>query len=634
MNTQSNLSDTKIILILFIIMVFFGCAGSISKLEPDEKPVTSNVLLREESSEQPPVSVADSVEPMEMEEKYEDIIPIKTEELDNIASVSDIEEREVESHVDGSLPVDQETKEKSDQEILDSALGFCEVSNDLWEQGDLDGALDALDQAYSLILKVNPDQEPQILQQRDDLRITISKRIIECYSSRFTVANGYHKAIPLIMNMHVEKALEQFKGRNRQFFLDSYRRSGRYRPYIVMSLKEAGLPEELSWLPLIESGFKVKALSRARALGPWQFIASTGHKFGLKRNQWIDERMDIEKSTTAAIAYLKELHQIFGDWTTVLAAYNCGEGTVLKRIRAQSINYLDNFWDLYRELPRETAFYVPKFMAVIHIMNDPEAHGFTLPPVEDEIEKDKVTCQKQMHLKRVAEHLGINSKFLKDLNPSLKYHFTPSEPYELKVPKGYGPVLLSKLSDIPVYHPPVPYYVVHRVRSGESLSVIARKYRTSVRKIVALNGLRSRRYIKAGWKLKVPTRRLYSSSKRISASARSSVGKGGVTKHVVRRGDSLWKIANKYGTTTKAIMAKNNLRSTSLGIGEVVMIPVRNAASISLDVKTKIYKVLEGDSSYMIAQKHNMNLSEFLKLNQLTSKSTIFPGQVLLVRAK
>ena len=280
-------------------------------------------------------------------------------------------------------------QEKTDQQRLDSALEFCQASNDFWEQGDLDNAIDALDQAYSLILKISPGQTPEILQQREDLRVTISKRIIEVYSSRFTVANGIHKVIPLEMNRHVERALKVFKGKERGFFLRAYRRSGKYRPAIVKALREAGLPEELSWLPLIESGYKVRALSRARALGMWQFIASTGYKYGLKRDRWTDERMDPEKSTKAAIAYLKELHQIFGDWTTALAAYNCGEGRVLNRIRSQRINYLDNFWDLYERLPWETAFYVPKFLAVLHIVNDPKKHGFTLPPVEDPVEKTK-----------------------------------------------------------------------------------------------------------------------------------------------------------------------------------------------------------------------------------------------------
>jgi len=523
-------------------------------------------------------------------------------------------------------------EKKSNQEILDSALEFCQVSNDYWERGDLENAIDALDQAYALILTVNSGEaNPEILQQKEDLRFTISKRIAEVYASRFTVANGDHKAIPLEMNSHVEKALKMFKDKERNFFLDAYRRSGKYRPAIVKALKEAGLPEELSWLPLIESGFKTKAYSRARALGLWQFISSTGFKFGLKRDQWIDERMDPEKSTAAAIAYLKELHQIFGDWTTVLAAYNCGEGRILKKIRTQRINYLDNFWDLYMKLPSETAFYVPKFLAVLHIVSNPEAHGFTLPPVDEEITFDMTPIDRQVHLKAMAEHLEIPFTDLKELNPALRQNCTPNRPYNVRVPQGKGEILLAKINDIPVWHPPVPAYVIHRVRKGESLSVIAQRYRTSIRAIMASNNLRSKHYVKAGWRLKIPTKGTYASSGSVSPPIYNYSGERPET-YVVRKGDSLWKIARRFGTTTKAIQSINNLKHTHLRIGQVLKIP--KASSSLASIKTKQYKVLKGDSSYLIAQKHQMSLSDFLRINYLTPRSTIYPGQTLLVEAQ
>jgi len=585
----------------------------------------------------------------------------------------------------------------SDQEMLDSALEFCQASNDFWERGDLENAIDALDQAYSLILKVDPGQDPEILQQREDLRFTISKRIIEVYSSRFTVVNGNHKAIPLVMNGHVERALNLLRTKEKKFFLNAYRRSGHYRPAIVKALQEAGLPTELSWLPLIESGFKVRALSRARALGLWQFIASTGYKFGLKRDRWVDERMDPEKATYAAIAYLKELHQIFGDWATVLAAYNCGEGTVLRCIRTQKINYLDHFWDLYEKLPRETAFYVPKFLAVLHILNAPETYGFTLPPVDDPIETEKVPVDKQVHLKTIAKCLEISYSLLRDLNPALRLNSTPGRPYALRVPKGKAPVLLAKLGEIPVWQPPVPSYLRHKVRRGETLSVIARRYHASIRAIMALNGLRSSRFIRAGSTLKIPTRRARISETKGSSTSTTceihTVRKGetlstiaekyhsGVraimalnglksshfiragwklkvpvgttyaalkkaeaqgsgppseeeklTEYVVRKGDSLWKIARRFGTTTKAIQSASHLNTTRLSIGQVLSIP--RPKSFVGSVSTRPYVVHKGDSPYTIALKTQMSLSELLRLNNLTPRSTIFPGQVLLVKAE
>ncbi|HEJ84059.1 MAG TPA: LysM peptidoglycan-binding domain-containing protein, partial [Desulfobacteraceae bacterium] len=536
---------------------------------------------------------------------------------------------------------------KSAQALLDSALEFCNASNDFWERGDLENAVDALDQAYSLILMISSDHSPEILQQRDDLRYTISQRIIQVYSSRFTVVNGYHKAIPLDMNPDVQKALLLLKGREKNFFLNAYRRSGRYRPAIVRALKEAGLPEELSWLPLIESGFKVKALSSARALGMWQFIASTGYRYGLKRGQWVDERMDPDKSTEAAIAYLKELHQIFGDWQTVLAAYNCGEGRVLRVINSQKINYLDHFWDLYKRLPSETAFYVPKFLAVLHILNDPEAHGFTLPPVDEEIQTEVVMVDKQASLDSIAQLIGVSGEVLKELNPELKRHISPPRPYDLRVPEGKGPVLLARVDMIPEWRPPAPpatpsgTYVTHRVKKGETLSTIARRYRTSVRAIMAQNRLKSSRYIVAGRTLKIPTRGYASAATSAgsgtastSASRPSARSSSSIAKYVVKKGDSLWKIANRFNTTTQEIKSLNRLRSNRLSIGQLLLISGHAAETASAAAGTGAYKVMKGDTPHSIAQKHQMELADLLRMNRLTPRSTIFPGQTLLVQVQ
>jgi membrane-bound lytic murein transglycosylase D len=584
----------------------------------DEEPVRVPIWL-EQGKPVPPFEDQDFVEPMERGNAARTLS----------SPPGSGKEKYIPGQVDRPMSLSGERKKHLEQEMLDSALEFCKASNDFWEQGDLYSAIDALDQAYSIILRVNPDEDSELLQQKEDLRFTISKRIIEVYSSRFTAANGRNSVIPLVMNSHVDRALDLFKGREKKFFLNSYRRSGKYRPDIVRALKEAGLPEELSWLPLIESGFKVKAFSRSRALGLWQFVASTGYKFGLKRDRWVDERMDPAKSTQAAISYLKELHRIFGDWTTALAAYNCGEGRVLRCIRDQKLNYLDNFWDLYERLPKETAFYVPKFLAVLHILKDPEAHGFTLPPVDGKIETKSVTIDKQAHLKTIASHTGVPYQLLKEINPSLRYSVTPDKPFSLKMPEGKGEVLLAKLEDIPEWR---PSSVVHRVRRGESLSVIARRYGTSVSSIMRLNGLRSSHFIRAGWKLKIPTSRNLPISREASSKASQSRGSTDMVRYVVQKGDSLWRIAQRFGTTTKAIRSANHLSTTRLSIGQVLLVPQDLTAAE--EIKTESYTVSKGDSPYLIATRHHMKLSQFLRINNLSPRSTIFPGQTLLVKAE
>ncbi len=628
-----QLSWSRRLLLVLSLLFFSSCASQTSyKFLEKETLLEEEGTTVEESAQRAEASVSEDKDSEAVEGDSQSSSVTPTDPLISTKMLTQSYEQQASPKFKVTPhPLSPKSSVRTNQELVDSALEFCQTSNDYWDQGDLDNAIDALDKAYSLILKVSADADPELLQQKEDLRITISRRIVEVYASRFTAANGDHKVIPLVTNRHVERALALFKGREREFFLASYRRSGKYRPAIVKSLNEAGLPEELSWLPLIESGFKIRAMSRARALGLWQFIASTGYKFGLKRNMWIDERMDAEKSTKAAIAYLKELHQIFGDWTTVLAAYNCGERRVLNRIKGQRVNYLDNFWDLYERLPRETAFYVPKFLAVLHILNDPEAHGFALPPVDEGLRAEKVDINKQVHLKTIARRLDIDYGLLKNLNPELRHHLTPNDPYALKVPQGKGEVLLAKLDDIPVWRPPVPAYVVHRVRYGESLSVVADKYGTSVRAIMDMNGLRRRDYLKVGWKLRIPVKKT-----RFTQLARPPIQtsqlKGEIVEYTVQKGDSLWLIARRFGTTTKMIRALNHLNTSVLRVGQVLKIsPGRMVMKLD---RAQSHLVREGDSPYLIARKYEMDLSQFLKINNLTPRSTIFPGEVVKIKAE
>jgi membrane-bound lytic murein transglycosylase D len=521
-----------------------------------------------------------------------------------------------------------ETAPKNPQAKLDEALEFCRDSQEYWQRGELEKALESLDQAYLLILEVEPQDDFKLVQEKEDLRFMISKRILEIYASRNIVVNGHHNAIPLDMNRHVEAEIKRFTvGVEKDFFLHALNRSGRYRARIVAELKEAGLPEELSWLPLIESGFNVKALSRARALGLWQFIPSTGYKFGLKRNRFIDERMDPDKSTQAAIAYLKELHNIFGDWTTVLAAYNCGEGRVLRVIKSQNVNYLDNFWDLYERLPRETARYVPRFLATLHILNTPEKYGIDLAQLEPPLTYETATLNRQIRLKDAAQVLGLPESTLRDLNPELRYKILPPSSYALKIPLGTSDQLLAQIDHIKTASLPQPAYVYHRVRSGETLSTIARRYRTSVARIKRANNLRSSHFIRAGKRLKIPSKGYTYTHQ----AAPTKVSPDQIPAyHVVQRGDSLWNIARKYGTTVKAIQKLNGLSGTRLYKGQKLKLGTKPPAPVQT-AGMKTYQVRTGDSPFKIAQAHQMPLDRFLQINRLSTGSTIYPGQQVYV---
>ena len=542
---------------VFLLFLLCGCIQTLHKTpvsrDVDYLPTQTNIP----DFTEPPVKV-----------DHKDQKPSQIDHLvveNNIESPAPEHINKIENNI-----AENSLHEKKIQPILDEALDFCQASQDFWQKGELENALEALDHAYSLILKIDTDENPKLIQQKEDLRFMISKRILEIYASRNIVVNGNHDAIPMVMNKHIQAEMDRFtKKGEKKFFIESYKRSGRYRSQIVSSLKEAGLPVELSWLPLIESGFKVNALSKARALGLWQFIPSTGYKFGLKRTKYIDERIDPVKSTKAAIAYLKELHQIFGDWATVLAAYNCGEGRVLRVIRTQNINYLDNFWDLYERLPQETARYVPRFMATLHIVKNLEKYGLDSIPVNKPLEYEIITISKQVHLRNVAKKIGATEKTLRELNPELRYRILPQDKYPLRVPIGKGQILLAKLDEIPVSYPPRRAYVYHRIRPGESLSTIARRYRCSVSRIMRANNLRRSSFIVAGKKLKIPRKGtiVYRPKKQ------NGTDYGRPSTHVVKSGDSLWIIAKRYGTTTKKIQDLNSLPTTHLHVGQVLEIP-------------------------------------------------------------
>lgn len=547
---------------------------------------------------------------------------------------------------------------------LDNALTLCERAQYDWERGDVDEAISSLDQAYNMILNVSDCDDPEIMQQKEDMRYLISKRILEIYASRQTTVKGISDAIPIVINADVQREIDLFtSGREQNFFRESYKRSGQYRDYIVKEFENAGIPAELSWLPLIESGFKTKALSSARALGPWQFIPSTGYKFGLNRDDFIDDRMDPVKSTHAAIGYLKELHGMFGDWMTALAAYNCGEGRVARVIRTQNVNYLDNFWDLYSRLPNETARYVPRFLATLHIINNLEKYGLDKVQLDDPWTYEVVTTNKQVSLQDLAKAMNVSSNELAELNPQLKHQILPPSQFSLRVPDGSNTNFDNAIASINVTQLPTnlasssssggggsaPGYIYHTIKSGETLSSIAGKYKTTANQIMSLNGMKKTTIV-TGQKIKVPTGKVNyvntstagTKTPQVSTSTKNTgtTNNPASSSYTVKQGDTLGVIAQRYGVSVKALQSANNMSGTNLKIGQKLTIPGKGAAvtassdssSVSNSAKAlSNYKVKSGDSPYSIAQSHKMPLSRFLAINNLTPKSVIKPGQIVKV---
>jgi len=556
-------------------------------------------------------------------------------------------------------------EDQQEQDIMEAALRLLSESQSYWVKGDVENAIEMLDQAYALILETNGD--PEIGRQKDDLRLLISKRILAIYSAMQSAAKGKRGEIPFIMNADVEKEIRSFQTVERDFFISSYQRSSLYRPYMVKELKRLGLPEELSWLPLVESGYKIKALSTARALGLWQFIPSTGYKYGLERDQWVDERMDPEKSTRAAIAYLSDLHGMFGDWLTVLAAYNCGEGRVMRVISRQHINYLDRFWDLYNQLPYETARYVPRFLATIHIVRNPAKYGMDLGvPMEAQGKGrgyETVKTNKSMRLKDIAQHLNVPEEALCQLNPELRHMITPEKEYLLKVPPETVEKFASVADSIPHWEQPPPtprtrpVVIVHRVKRGETLASIAKRYRTTTKAIIRCNNLRAKRGITVGQHLSIPIREVKATKKstyHVAAGTGKKAGGGEkVIRYQVKKGDTLSSVAARNNTTIGSIKKANGLKSNVLRTGQVIRIVKTDAAGgpdtgkkgkrgagttkagksrSAAQVKEKTYTVRKGDRLFRIARSHDIEIDRLCELNNMRLKEAqLRAGQVLVV---
>ena len=542
------------------------------------------------------------------------------------------------------------------QEMMENALELLEEADKLWKKGDIEETLNTLDEAYSLILDANGDAA--IAQGKDDLRLLIAQRILAVYSSKRTFLSGKNSEIQLIMNPDVQKEISSFQGMERDSFVAAYQRSGIYRSDIMKEIKKAGIPEELFWLPLVESLFKINAYSSARALGLWQFIPSTGYKFGLSRDEWIDERMDVQKSTKAAIAYLKELHNMFGDWLTALAAYNCGEGRVLRVISSQHINYLDSFWDLYRKLPNETARYVPRFLATLHIVRNPEKYGFDLSNTGKPIAFEAVKVNKIMKFKDIAEKVEISEEVLCLLNPELRYKMTPDREYNLKMPEEYLDKFNLVYNDIPQSEKPNfasvqnwdpnvnrtrGAYVKHRVKRGETVYSIATKYGVSVSSIRSYNRFGSKKKLVQGRILIIPIagRENYAAGKSKNKDYQLGISPSG--RYNVKKGDTLLIISRRCGVPLNQLKEMNGLETGGIFVGQNLKIKktktqkskVNKQILSSTDIDklgTDKYIVTKNDSLHSIAKKNNVSISKLMKLNQLSKDEKLIPGQILIVK--
>jgi membrane-bound lytic murein transglycosylase D len=369
--------------------------------------------------------------------------------------------------------------------------------------------------------------------------------------------------IPLALNSKVEYFLYYFQTSGRQSFSRWLSRSSRYLPMMKEILKREGMPEDLVYVAMIESGFQMHARSWANAVGPWQFVSDTGRRYSLRIDQWVDERKDPVKATTAAALYLKELYGMFnGDWYLAAAGYNAGENKIL---RAISMYNTSDFWEISRGsyLKRETKEYVPKLLAAAIIAKDPARYGFSDIAYLPAIEFETVRIPSRTDLELVARLSGTTYETIRDLNPDLRHWCTPPNypDYELKLPKGTKQLFDLEYAKVPEdkRFTEKVLYTNYQARKKDSLKTVARRFGTSPEALSELNGLSKKSRI-AGRRLVVPARQTVDFSHEGHA-RHASAKKGSFAKYyTVKKGDTLDVLAKRFNVSTRLISTWNNLK--------------------------------------------------------------------------
>ena len=435
--------------------------------------------------------------------------------------------------------------------------------------------------------------------------------------------------LPIEINDRVLGMLNYYQnGRGHATMQRGLERVGRYQPMIEQILKEEGVPLDLIYLSQAESAFQPRAVSRAKARGLWQFISSRGKEYGLRQTWWIDERSDPEKSTRAAARHLKDLFQEFGDWYLAMAAYNAGPVRIQ---RAMEKTGADNFWGLADKgaLPRETINYVPNILALTIIGKNPGKYGFSIEP-DAPLETVRVTVNKATDLRVISEAIDLPLEELRGLNTHiLRWTTPPDDPeFELILPKGYAERFNQQITSLPASKRVL--IREHVVRKGDTIGAIARKYGTSIAQLALANDLGNQKVLRVGQSLIVPMSGItppQPASKSVSA---APVRK---TTYIVRRGDTLSKIAATFHTSVEKLKAWNHLRSTRLAVGEKLVVAegTLQTTSSSPPAKKLVHQVRQGETLGRIATTYNTSVDAILSWNDANDLSVLHPGDRITI---
>ena len=480
-------------------------------------------------------------------------------------------------------------------------------------------------------------------------------------------AKNIHYDFPVVLNKQVNMYLDLFQNKQRKQFARWLARSTKYKPLMEKAFREAGLPLDLIYLSMIESGFYQRAYSKSHAVGLWQFMRGTGRQYHLRIDRYVDERRDTEKSTKAAADYLSDLYQEFGDWHLAVAAYNGGPGKIRSGLKKYKTK---NFWELanHKFLRLETKRYVPKLIAAILIAKEPEKYGFTNIPYQRPLQYDTIKVGPGMKLNAIAIISNSSLKTIKSLNQELRQGRTPLNRASYKV---HIPPFSKKIAEknLPRLHSIVSTgFKSHKIRKGETLSKICRKYGVNKTTILKVNNLRTRKLL-VGQNLRIPYstityQLLPEGSKNALAAYKDSL-----ILHRIKPGETVSKIAFKYGVPPEMIVEWNGLKSVHrIRAGQQLALYINKNGSrltgtqltektankrnlktangksriifLAADKKKlhiedsgpfRYYQVRSGDSLWTISRKFRISTTELKKLNNLKS-NLIHPGSKLKLK--
>ncbi len=453
------------------------------------------------------------------------------------------------------------------------------------------------------------------------------------------------------------RAQEQFYAKHPEYMRRVVERSRRYLYFIVGEVERRGMPTELALLPIVESAFVPRAQSHALASGLWQFIPSTGQRYGLERTWWYDGRQDVMAATYAALDYLQDLYNLFGDWQLALAAYNWGEGGVGRALAKTRARGLDDDFETIKK-PRETENYVPKLIAVRNIIANPEAYGVKIPSVPDQPYFQPVSTGKHMDLQLAAKLAGTTLEELMMLNPGfIRPVFAHKEDRKLLLPIDKVETFERNLKS---YDAPLLSWQPYVTKRGESLDAIAGKFSIALAELKDVNKLGNARAAN-GQTILVPIRGESDANERqnlasliagsVAAIAQPEADEpapaqvsraAAVQRHKVSRGDTLFGIAKRYGMQVAELKALNGLTSNNVPAGRMLKVSAeaepapavrgKPAAGKLIKVKTRQHVVRRGDTLDEIARKYDVSVSELKKWNRPVARGVLKVGFKLQIR--